>query len=293
MQLHSAHSCCPLWKKIGCYDPTKPFPTHRPKKINNRFCGPTLTRTCTYTNTHGLTNHAAGRAAFIISSNFEGSIESSSGWVVQQAIAHQVQNVLARKSDLQNAEDSGVVDLWTWIYVFGTRSCSLWWVSKGLTLQPKTWKGMDEALEGKWREGDPPTWEVMKLTAFKCWKIALTSTSLREYWETSGWTFQKRLLEGFTPRTSGKWLFNWTISWERLKAKTDHARTYTVWFLEWMTLKWSHSNAIHYVVWCCNGWTKLPLALKLKECIPALPSLISSCFYELINIPLCKALNNI
>ena len=39
-------------------------------------------------------------------------------------------------------------------------------------------------LERAWMrplEGDPPTWIVMKLTAFKCWKIAMTSTSLREY----------------------------------------------------------------------------------------------------------------
>ena len=41
------------------------------------------------------------------------------------------------------------------------------------------------------------------------------------------------------------------------------------------------------------GGKNLPFALKLKECIPAIPSLISSYFYELINIPLRKALNDI
>ena len=142
-------------------------PLTGPTKINNRFCGPTLTHTRTYTNTHGLTNHAAGRAAFIISSNFEGSIESSSGWVVQQTIAHQVQNVLARKSDLQNAEDSGVV-------VVDLNLCL--WNSK---LQPMMgFKGSQLATQNfkghGWDplEGDPPTWIVMKLTAFKWWKIS-------------------------------------------------------------------------------------------------------------------------
>lgn len=66
---------------------------------------------------------------------------------------------------------------------------------------------------GLGKEGDPPTREVMKLTAFKmlenCYDFYISARILR----TFRVDFQKHRLKGFTPRTSGKWLFKWTTSW--------------------------------------------------------------------------------
>ncbi len=123
---------------------------------------------------------------------------------------------------------------------------------------------MDETL-GRW---PPVPWEVMKLTAFKRWKNPMTSTSLPKHWETSGWTYKKHLLKGFTPRTSGHVQFNHQLGEANKNRSQD---IYRMCFLEWMTLFGADCHAI--------TWMQSTMPdVKLRECILAIPKLSLSLF---------------